>query len=539
MFSEKIYSMSQKNFAEITKIIHNELKKTKATEKEILQADLLLEENFMRIVEIGSIDTVSVKIIKRFGEIILKIEYEGEEFNPLVEMTDYNENETNRYRMIILKANREKLNFLRKNKKNIVLIQVNDSSAKQFYFTIIALVAGISFGFILKFLDVPETVLFINGKMSETVTTLFMHAINMMIVPMIFFSIVSGITEMANAADAGKYGIKIIGLYTLTTAIASLFTIFFAMLLFSNGVPQVSPTELQGISPQTEVSIFSMIENIIPQNLINPILNTNMLQAIFVSVFFGFTINKLGDKVKLLQDFIKISNLLCMEILKIISKFIPIIVFFAMAGLILNVGSDSIFVLGKLLFGEVIATLIMVFMIYPIFIKLVGKISPLPFLKKILSFLMIPFSTSSSNITIPFSIKFCEEKMGVSPKLSSFSIPIGATVNMDGSAIFLGLSCTMILKMYNVDLDINLIFTLFFAIFTMTVGIPGIPGGGSITIGIILTVFGLPMEAMTIVFGIAPIIERIATCNNVAGDIAMTTSVAGNENILDKKIYNS
>ena len=537
MFEKNFYSLTQENFSEVTAQIRSDLSKTKATEKEIQRVDLLIEETVIKMAEVGHSKNFQISIQKRFGDVNLKIVGEGEEFNPLIEVTDFDEEDENYFRTLILKANRSKMSYARKNNQNIVFIKVHDSANKQIYWTLAGMFCGIIFGFIFKSFASPEMISLFNDKIYSSVNTMFMNALNMMIAPVIFFSVISGITGLSNAADAGRIGGKLIGFYSFTTIVAIGVSIFVSTILFSNGVPQVALVEGQSTGNVQEISILSTIINIIPKNLINPIVNRELLQVIFVAIIFGICVNKLGDKVKLLNDFIIAANKFCITMITMIAEFIPLIAFFSIAKLVINTGAESLFLLGKLVLGVLGGCCIMTFLVYSTLLIVVGKISPLPFLKKLTSFIAIPFATSSSNVTMPFTMKFCTEKLGISPKLSSFSIPIGATVNMDGGSIFLGMSCIIFLKMYGIEIDANTLFTLFVSIYTISVGTPGIPGSGVVCVGVILAAFGIPLEATAMLFGIYPIIDRIDTCNNVVGDIAVTASLASNENLIDKKIY--
>ncbi len=531
----KVFSLTLENFSETVAQIDAELLKTKATKKESANAQLLLEETFMRLVNIGKAEIVNVKISQRFGDLNLQLESEGVEYNPIVSVTDYDEEDADYFRTIILKANAHKMSYTRKGNKNLVTIQIHEDTNKQLNYTLFGLITGIIVGFVLKFTASPEIISFFNDSISGTVQTMFMNALNMMIAPVVFFSIITGITGVTNAADVGRIGGKILLLYCITTIIAIILGLTVAQIAFSSGLPQVGIVEGK-IAEQVEFSFITMIVNIIPKNLIDPIINREMLQIIFLAVLFGICINKLGDKLKLLSDLVKLINMLVLTVLSLIMKFIPLITFFAMATLILTLGMDSIILLGKLLL-ILVCTYSSMSIVYFLLIRTFGKISPMPFLKKLPHFLLMPFSLSSSSATIPFTMKFCTEKLGIAPKVSSFSIPIGSTINMDGASIFHSVILTILLKMYGVEINADVLCILAISVFTISVGAPGIPCGGIVMATAVLGIFGVPAEAITIIMGIFPIEDRITTTSNVVGDIAVTTAIAANENLLDMNIY--
>ena len=534
MFTGYKFYLTLENFSETVQQIETALTNEKLSKKELLNANLLLEETFMRLVNFGKAEGVQVTVAKRFGDLTLRLESEGNEYNPLISATDFDENDEDYFRTIILKSNAEKMNYTRKGNKNVVIIQVHENTNKQLHYTLIGMAAGIATGLILKIFASPEVISIFNETIGGSVNTMFMNALNMMLVPVVFFSIVGGITGLTNSASIGRIGGKLIGLYSMTTIIAICIGLTLAHFAFASGVPQVGIVD--GAASTDKLSLLSAVVSIIPTDLVTPVINRTLLQIIFIAVIFGLCLNKLGDKVKILNDFARAANAFCLTIITAIASFIPLVTFFAMAKLILNLGMDSVFLLIKFLACYAIGSLLMI-ATYSLMLLIFGKISPIPLLKKLPSFMPIPFATSSSNVTMPFTMKFCTQKVGISPKISSFSIPIGATINMDGAAIFQSLSCMMLLKMYSIEIVGAEIFTLALAIFTVSIGTPGVPGGGVVLMAAILGMFGVPADAVAVILGIYPVINRIDATINVVGDIGVSTILAKTENLLDTSIY--
>ena len=534
MFNSQKFYLTLENFSEIVAQIDAELSKTKATKKESMNAQLLLEETFMRMINIGKVASVEVTISQRFGDLTLTLESTGEEYNPLISATDFDEEDEDYFRTIILKSNANKMSYTRKGNTNLVFIQVHENTNKQLNYTLFGMVAGIVFGLVLKFSANPEVISIFTETIGGSVNTMFMNALNMMIAPVVFFSIISGITGLTNSASIGRIGGKLIGLYSLTTIIAICVGLTLAHFAFASGVPQLGIVD--GTASAEKLSLLSSIVNIIPKDLITPVINRGLLQIISVAVIFGLCINKLGDKVRMLNDFAKEANTFCLTLITAIAAFIPIVIFFVMAELVINLEVDSIILLVKLLACFLVGNFLMV-CIYSSMLLMFGKISPIPLLKKLPQFVTIPFATSSSNVTMPFTMKFCTEQIGISPKISSFSIPIGATISNDGTAVSYSLMCIMFLKMYGVEIDSAVIITLLISIFTVAVSSPGIPGGPVVLLVAIIGMFGVPTEATTIIFGISPIEDRISTTTNVVDHIGASTILAKTENLLDTNIY--
>ena len=536
MAKREDFLLTIKTFSEVTEKIHDEIIKTKATKKEVMTADLLLEETFMRITENSGVPQIRVLLRKKFGSLSLQLEYGGKEYNPLVELNEYSEDDEDYFRTVILKSYRSKMSFSHYAQKNIVTIQFHDASNKQIYYTLFGMFAGVIFGLILKSIDAPEITAFFDETLAKSFRTMFLNALNMMIAPVIFFSVISGVTSITNAAEVGRIGGKLMGIYTVTTLFASALSVGIGYLLFSGEVPQIGTIENSDAAQSQSISVLSMIVGLIPKNLVNPIVNGEMLQIIFVAIFFGICINGLGSKVKILNDFIEAMNSFCLNSIRLIVKVIPVIAFFAMMSLIINIGLDSVLLLGKLIFGQLGGSFLMVG-VYASLLIFLGKISPIPFLKKIGGFIAIPLSTSSSNATMPFTMNFCTNKMGIAPKLSSFSIPIGATVNMDGGCLYLSIASIMLARMYGIELTPDILFTVFVTVVALSVGAPGVPGGAFVCLASIVMALGIPSDATAIILGIDPICSMMRTALNCTGDIAASTALACSENLIEKNIY--
>ncbi len=536
LINKKEFFLNEENLGEVNEKIGEELTQNKATRKEALLAELLLEENFMRLKKFAGTESARVLVRKKFfGGLLLEMHAAGKEFNPLVEVTDFDEEDEDHYRTIILKANRAKMGYAQKSGENIVTISVHESGSKQIYHTLAGMVLGVIVGALMKAFLAPELVNAFDSTVVESFRTIFLNALNMMIAPVIFFSVISGVTSITNAADVGRIGGKLLGIYTFTTLVASFLSVAIGFFIFSGEVPQLG-TASADAKEGNSFSLLGMFVGLVPKNLVDPIVNGEMLQIIFVAVFFGICINSLGSKVKILHEFINAMNSFCLKMVSMIVAFIPFIAFLSMASLIFHVGLDSVLMLGELVAGQLFGSLLMVG-VYALLIFVIGRMSPLPFLRKIPSFVPVPLSTSSSNATMPFTLRFCTEKMGISEKLSSFSIPIGATVNMDGGCFYLSIASIMLARMYGVELNFDVLFTIFVTVVALSIGAPGVPGGAFVCLASIVVALGLPKEATAVVLGIDPICSMLRATLNSVGDIAATTSLASNENLIDKKVY--
>lgn len=528
------FELAGESYRETIASIGEALKKLGVSEKEAETARQLTEHIFSLQLALRPEVRVKVNLRKRFGDISLRMETIGNAYNPLQVLTEWDENDPDYERTIVLKSKKEMLSYSHSNGKNIVTIKVHEAGNKQIRYTLFAMVMGILVGAIIKEVAPQDLITMLNKNIIDSIRTMFLNSLNMMIAPVVFFSIIAGLTSISSASDIGRIGGKLVGTYMCTTVIATTFSIIIGLCMFHSGVPQVGT--VSGSGEGVSVSLLDMIVNVVPKDLVEPIVNRDMLQIIFVSVLFGITINMLGDKAQLLKNITETMNTFCLRVITLLAQFIPLIAFLSMMALMFTVGTDSLLLLGRVLVGQFIGSLAMIG-VYATVIVLMGKISPRPFLKKIGSFVPIAISMGSSSAAMPFTMKFCTEKMGVSPRLSSFSIPLGATVNMDGGCFYFSIQAILLAKMYGLEMTPAFIGALFVTVVALSIGAPGVPGGSFVCLTSIIVSFGLPTEASAIVLGIDPLTSMFRTTINTIGDIAATTALSKHENMMDEAVY--
>ena len=530
----RTFDLTKDNFSETVNAIGDALKKLGVSDKEAETGKQLVEHIYS--LQLSKRPEVSdkVKLRKRFGDISLRLETKGDEYNPLQMLEEWREDDPDYERTIVLKSKKEQLSYAHKNGLNIVTIRVHEAGNKQIRYTLFAMVLGILTGAVLESAVAPEIIEMLNKNVVTSIRTMFLNSLNMMIAPVVFFSIIAGLTSISNASDIGRIGGKLVGTYMCTTVIATVLSITIGLLMFHGGVPQMGT--VSGSSQGVSVSLLDMIVKVVPENLIAPIVNRDMLQVIFVSVLFGITINMLGEKAQLLKDFTETANTFCLRVITLLAQFIPLIAFLSMMALMFTVGVDSLWLLGKVLIGQFIGSVGMI-CVYSVVMVLMGKITPVPFLKKIGGFVPVAISMGSSSAAMPFTMNFCTEKMGVSPRLSSFSIPLGATVNMDGGCFYFSIQAILLAKMYGVEMTPAFIWALFVTVVALSIGAPGVPGGSFVCLTSIIVSFGVPVEAAAIVLGIDPLTSMFRTTINTIGDIAVTTALSKSEGMMDEAVY--
>ena len=530
----RTFELTAETFRQTIAAIGESLQKIGVSEREAETARQLLEHIYSLQLSLRPEVHVKVYLQKHFGDISVRMETIGKAYNPLQLLSEWNEDDPDYQRTIVLKSQKEMLSYTHSNGKNIVTIKVHEAGNKQIRYTLFAMFMGILAGALIQEMLSSDFITMLNKNIISSIRTMFLNSLNMMIAPVVFFSIISGLTSISNASDIGRIGGKLVGTYMCTTIIATTLSIIIGLFMFHGGVPQMGT--VSGGGERVSLSLLDMLVNVVPENLVAPIVNRDMLQIIFVSVLFGITINMLGEKAQLLKNFIETMNTFCLRVITLLAQFIPLIAFLSMMALMFTVGTDSLLLLGRVLLGQFIGAIAMLG-VYAAVMILMGKISPMPFLRKIGSFVPVAISMGSSTAAMPFTMRFCTEKMGVSPRLSSFSIPLGATVNMDGGCFYFSIQAILLAKMYGLEMTPAFIGALFVTVVALSIGAPGVPGGSFVCLTSIIVSFGLPVEASAIVLGIDPLTSMFRTTINTIGDIAVTTALSQNENMLDKATY--
>ncbi|MBR1806488.1 MAG: dicarboxylate/amino acid:cation symporter [Selenomonadaceae bacterium] len=536
--------LTMNNLSDTRQLLTAELEKTKATDKEIARAKLLLEEIFIRLkTGMGNLPDFSVKVdLKiRFGEVNLRLSARGEEYNPIVTLTEQSPDDEDAYRLIILKAFRDKMNFVRKNGENIVTITVHEKSSrsKQLIYTLCGLALGIVCGLAMQFGLDAETIAIINTEIINPVRHVFLNALQMMVAPVTFLAIISGITNMSDAVDIGKVGSKLIFSSIVMLAPVTLLSLGFAFVVFSGDLSSMqSAIQTSGETAESIQygSLKDMIFDIVPNNLVEPLKGQKILQVLFLAIFFGIVLNRMGEKARGATETLDFLFKFTIGVLKIIVKAIPLIVFISMASILANTGIDSLLTFSRL-FGGIIVGILLVWLVNALTTLLLGKISPIHFMKKLIAYAPVPFTLSNASARLPLDMQFCTEKLGVDPKIVSFLIPVGAQLNKTGHGVFFPLVTVMMMNVYQIEVTANLLITLYFSLVIMAMAKPSIPCGGIICLSYLFLTVGVPPESVAIILCIDPIATMFNAICNASTNITSTFILANNFGLIDKEKY--
>lgn len=402
-----------------------------------------------------------------------------------------------------------------------------------------AMAAGIIIGIILNLYLSNDSVIkdFLISNIFETISVLFLSLLKMIVLPLIFVSIICGTLSISDPNKLTRLGFKTILLYMLSTVIAiSIALIISNVFPYSiNEIQENSLNELNVNEPK--ISEKNFILNFIPENFFFALSSGNVLQVLFFALFMGITASFIKNEIPVFVDLMENLNQILINIVFVIIKITPLAVFCLLAKTFANQGVDVLTPLIQY-FVLVITVLLIHFLgSYYIFLTLFSNLNPFIFYKKLKQLLVFTFSTSSSNASIPYTLDIVTRKYGVDKSFSSFSIPLGATINMDGTAIMQGCATYFLASYYGIALEFTDYLTIIATATLASIGTAGIPSAGIIMLSIILEQIGIPLEGIALLLGVDRLLDMMRTSVNVAGDTCISCIVAKSEGLINTKVF--
>ncbi|WP_028862081.1 dicarboxylate/amino acid:cation symporter [Psychromonas aquimarina] len=403
---------------------------------------------------------------------------------------------------------------------------------------LLGMFAGIATGFIIRtfFSDISFVNDYIVHGIFDVGGAIFVASLKMLVVPLIFVSLVCGTSSLKDITTLGRLGGKTVAIYLATTAIAITLAIFTAN-IFQPGVG-ADLSAASSFQSSDAPSLGSVIINMFPTNPINSMAQGNTLQIIVFAVLFGIAVSSAGKAGVRIASFFADLNEVIMKLVVMLMNIAPYGVFFLMAKLFTEIGLEAI---GNLLgyFLVLSGTLVLHgFVTYGVFFKVFTGLNPLIFLKKMETAITFAFSTASSSATIPVTLETATKHMGVKNKIASFTVPLGATVNMDGTAIMQGVATVFIAQAFNIDLTLGDYAAVILTATLASVGTAGVPGVGLIMLAMVLNQVGLPVEGIAMIMGVDRLLDMIRTAVNITGDSVVTCIVAKSEGEMDVDVFN-
>lgn len=366
----------------------------------------------------------------------------------------------------------------------------------------------------------------------------FIRLMKMLVVPLVFCSLVCGSSAIGDTKSLGKVGGKTIAFYLLTTALAVSVAITVATIVKPGVGLDMSSIETNEVAVAENVSVTDTILNIIPENPIGALADGTMLQIILFALLIGVLLAKMGERAELVANLLNQCNELMMEMTNLVMNLAPVGVFCMIAKTFANLGFDAFLPLLKYMGSVLLGLVLQCFGVYMILLIVFTRLNPARFIKKFFPVMAFAFSTSTSNATIPMNIDTLEERIGVSRKISSFTIPLGATINMDGTSIMQGVAVVFAAQAYGMQLGAQGYLTVIATATLASIGTAGIPSVGLVTLSMVFTAVGIPVEAIMLIMGVDRILDMVRTAVNITGDAVCTTIVAHQNGDLDREVFN-
>lgn len=544
----KRFELSEKGIMEALEFLGAELPRKKVSEKDIIKTRLLAEECLFKLAKDAAEGTTfEIWIRSVLGNVTTKIKCKGKEIdfsdalalsgndfkNAFDEEMDDSAIET--IQNMLLKGFADKFKISRKKNMNYIDIITKKDPQMTLYIPLSAIVLAVIIGLFMR-LCLSETIYngFCNNVL-QPLKTIYMNLLSMIVGPVVFFSMITCMMQFSDMRSFGRIGGKTMGIYTFTSAIAAIagIGIFYLIQPGTEGsfVSMITSQD----TPNTTISFLDTIIDIFPSNIVGSFYENNVLQILLMGLFMGVAANLIGEKGKVLQNFFEAMNDMFLEMVLLLAKLIPLITFCSVMILILTTGTDALISLLALI-GTLLAGLVVMVFTYSIMIVLTAKVSPFPFLKRYIPTALNVFSLSSSSASMPLNMDFCKN-IGISQRVYSFTIPFGATINMDGAMIALMTGVLFMAKTFGVTIDTSHIIMLIVSGMLLSMASPGVPGGSLVACTVLLKQMGVPMDCLPLVMVYLTVTDMICTVSNTTGDVAASVIVASTEKLLDKNKY--
>lgn len=413
------------------------------------------------------------------------------------------------------------------------------STGKKLTFKIvIGMVLGIVLGLILNFAGLEGFVksFFLEGII-EVGGRIFLSSLKLLVVPMVFVSLVCGTGALEDIKKLGRLGIKTFSFYVATTALAITIALVVASFVDPGAGFNIASSTSSQFTAEEAPPLIDVIANIFPSNPVDSMARGDMLQIIVFAILFGIGMTLAGEPGKRVFSVFNDLNEIIMKMVMFLIEFAPYGVFCLLTKVFAQQGFEAILPMAKYFFTVLAVLIIHGTLVYGGLLKVFTGLNPLQFFKKFREVMIFGFSTASSNATIPVNLEVCEKELGVDNSVASFTIPLGATVNMDGTAIMQGVATVFVATVYGVDLGLTGYLMVILTATLASIGTAGVPGVGLIMLAMVFKQVGLPVEGIGLIVGVDRLLDMVRTSVNITGDATVSCIVAKSEGQFDEETY--
>ena len=549
----EVFDLKKDPTGSAAEFVQKGLEEYRLEAKAVIKGTLVAEEAIASLVAHAEKNgTLRVNVRKFAGSITVEMSAPGSDYSLTDAMTeadvildsDVGEEMLESIRNIMLTSLADGLKFSHKNGYNNIRITIERNRRRFLYLTLAALIAGTLVGVVLSLAGPDAVNGVLNGYILTPVKTMYINALKIIVAPVVFFSIVTCISGFSDLNELGRIGGRTTLMYLFTTLIAVAVGAgsYYLFRPGTDGGAAAAAAAASGPAAPSgedvELSAIDMIVDIVPSNFVRPFLENNMAQLIFLAVLCGIAVGMIGKYSEVLIQIFEALNELFMKITAMIIRLMPVAVFCSMSSMVIDLGVKTILSIFGM-FATFLFGLACMLIIYIILMILIGRLDPRPFIRKYAPVMLQIFSMASSNASIPLNMEVCDKKLGVSSKVYSLSIPLGATLNMDGTCVQLMVFALALAKVYGVTVTGSALLMMAFTVVILSMGAPGIPGAGVICLSVLLEQLGVPTEAVGLVMGIGPLIGMFLCMCNCTGDTVITTIVAKSVGELDVEKYSS
>lgn len=495
---------------------------------------------------------LGVAVQKTSNQVVVRIVSDGEAYNPLDDLDirslidtdppvpdqDFDAPQTGEQ---LLKALRNNLSYYHRGTHNEVEFVAHKSRPQTLKVISIAFVAAIVVGLLLRFYGGAGLNDAVSTYVLTPLRTMFLNALKMLVVPVVFFAISSSVAGVSDIREYGRIGMKVFTFYTFTSFVAILVGYIVYQILQPGANVQLDMSAYTySADSSTGISLLDSIVNIVPTSFVGAFTGTEMLQIIFLAILAGAAATMLdnGDDRQKVTEFLGLCNRFFLKVASIVMKTIPLATFCAMTLLVLTIDTSMVVALLKLVLGMFLGGVGM-FLVYSLLFVLFVRRNPLNFYKKCLPNFLLFITFCSTSAVMPQTLDTCTKRLGISPKISSFSMPLGSTINMDGACVYLTLSTLFLAAVYHVPVSVDMLLKLAVTIVILSMGAPPIAGAGFICLSILVLQIGVPIEGLGVLMGIDQIMSMLRTLINGTGDFVGTAAVASIEKLIDYDILDA
>lgn len=495
---------------------------------------------------------LGVAVQKTSNQVVVRIVSDGEAYNPLDDLDirslidtdppvpdqDFDAPQTGEQ---LLKALRNNLSYYHRGTHNEVEFVAHKSRPQTLKVISIAFAAAIVVGLLLRFYGGAGLNDAVSTYILTPLRTMFLNALKMLVVPVVFFAISSSVAGVSDIREYGRIGMKVFTFYTFTSFVAILVGYIVYQILQPGANVQLDMSAYTySADSSTGISLLDSIVNIVPTSFVGAFTGTEMLQIIFLAILAGAAATMLdnGDDRQKVTEFLGLCNRFFLKVASIVMKTIPLATFCAMTLLVLTIDTSMVVALLKLVLGMFLGGVGM-FLVYALLFVVFVRKNPLNFFKKCLPNFLLFITFCSTSAVMPQTLDTCTKRLGISPKISSFSMPLGSTINMDGACVYLTLSTLFLAAVYHVPVSVDMLLKLAVTIVILSMGAPPIAGAGFICLSILVLQIGVPIEGLGVLMGIDQIMSMLRTLINGTGDFVGTASVASTEKLIDYDILDA